>query len=203
MKSQTSLEICLKTLPIIFSLTFTALAMSGCEDSRAASTNTEVNNATSTPQTSAAEITKLKEHLAHLSGLVPDQAAVMSHLGYHFTNLWFAIQQENWPLADFYLAECRSNLKWAVRVKPIRQTTKGERVDVASIAAALDNTEFTELQQSISHKDKNKTIEIYHNTIKVCYSCHTASEKPYLRVQLPSSPEVRIINFDAKAAPPE
>ena len=37
----------------------------------------------------AAEIKKLQ-------GLAPDQAAVMSHLGYHWSNLWFAIEQENW-----------------------------------------------------------------------------------------------------------
>jgi hypothetical protein len=133
---------------------------------------------------------------------VPDQAAVMSHLGYHFSNLWFAMQKENWPLAEFYLAECRSNLKWAVRVKPVRPTRTGEPLNVAAIAEAVDNTEFAQLQAAIAAKNKVKANEIYHQTMKMCYACHTASEKPYLHVQVPSAPETRIIRFDPHTPPP-
>src|SRR5262245_970985 len=69
---------------------------------------------TAKPESLEAQVKKLQE-------LVPDQAAVMSHLGYHYGNLWFALGQENWPLADFYLSETRANLKWAIRVKPVRK----------------------------------------------------------------------------------
>lgn len=62
-----------------------------------------------------AEVEKLKAEVNRLQGLVPDQAAVMTHVAYHFTNLWFAAKDENWPLADFYLGEVRNNVKWAVR----------------------------------------------------------------------------------------
>src|ERR1044071_3460995 len=67
------------------------------------------------------QIQQLQEQIKSLQGLVPDQAAVMTHVAYHFSNLFFAIEQENWPLADFYLGEARNNVKWAVRAKPIRK----------------------------------------------------------------------------------
>ena len=38
-----------------------------------------------------AALDDLKAHIQKLEGLVPDQAAVMSHLSYHFSNLWFAL----------------------------------------------------------------------------------------------------------------
>src|ERR1700733_3497448 len=60
-----------------------------------------------------AQFEALRAEIKKLNGWAPDQAAVMSHLAYHWSNLYFAVQNENWPLADFYLSETRSNLKWA------------------------------------------------------------------------------------------
>ena len=49
---------------------------------------------------SSAQVAELTAQLKHLEGLVPDQAAVMTKVGYHFTNLYFAIDRQNWPLAQ-------------------------------------------------------------------------------------------------------
>src|SRR5262245_45174971 len=73
----------------------------------------------------AAEIARLKEEIERLKGMVPDQSHVMKDVAYHFSNLWFAGQARNWPLAAFYVNETRSHLRWAVRVRPLRQTTAG------------------------------------------------------------------------------
>src|SRR5437660_10992138 len=67
----------------------------------------------------AAAIAQLQARVNELEGQVPDQAIVMTHVAYHFTNLWFAARQHNWPLADFYLGEVRDNLKWAARVQSL------------------------------------------------------------------------------------
>src|SRR5437016_14585721 len=45
-----------------------------------------------------------------------DQAHAMADVGYHFSNLWFAADKQNWPLAAYSLGETRSHLKWAVRI---------------------------------------------------------------------------------------
>jgi hypothetical protein len=147
------------------------------------------------------QIEQLRNELKTLAGLAPDQAAVMSHLAYHWSNLWFAIDQENWPLADFYLAETRSNLKWAIRVRPMRVVNK-EKVDLKSIGEALDNSQFTQMKKAIAARDKKKCVKLYDETLPGCYACHKASDKPYLRPQRPAAPEVRVINFDPKAKEP-
>jgi len=148
------------------------------------------------------QVAELRAEVKRLDGIAPDQAAVMSHVGYHWSNLWFAVEQENWPLADFYLGEVRSNLKWAVRVKPVRVVNK-EKVDLKAIAESLDNGQLAPMKEAIARKDRKKCVTLYDDALTVCYSCHKASDKPYLRPQRPAAPEARVINFDPKAKKPE
>lgn len=146
----------------------------------------------------------LQVEVKKLQELVPDQAAVMSHLSYHFSNLWFAAKAENWDLADFYLSETRSNLRWAARVKPKRKDLQGkETVDIVAIAQALDNGPLTSLKKAIAAKDKSSFVKLYNDTLTGCYACHKASFKPYLRPQVPEAPETSMINFDPKATTPQ
>jgi hypothetical protein len=147
------------------------------------------------------QIKALRAEIKRLDGLVPDQAAIMHHLSYHWANLWFAAEQENWPLADFYLSEVRSNLKWAIRNRPLRIVNK-EKVDLKSIGEAVDNTNFTQLKEAIGKKDRKRFVKLYDETLASCYACHKASDKPYLRPQRPTAPEARVINFDPKAKDP-
>src|SRR5262249_14122123 len=81
-----------------------------------------------------AQIEQLQAQIKRLEGLVPDQAAVMTKVGYHFTNLYVAIARENWALADFYLGEAQNNIDWAVRAKPVRKDSQGRDIDLAGIA---------------------------------------------------------------------
>ena len=150
-----------------------------------------------------AEIATLREQLKKLDGLVPDQAAVMSHAGYHFANLWFAADQENWPLADFYLNETRANIKWAVRAKPFRKGPNGENIDLGAIAQAMDNTNLAGLKLAIDARQKTQFAALYTETLSLCYACHKASGKPYLRPQIPASPEARMINMNPQAKFPQ
>jgi len=142
-----------------------------------------------------ATIAQLEARLKKLEGLVPNQPTVMTHVAYHFTNLWFAAERQNWPLAEYYLGEVRSNLKWAVRVRPVRPGPSGD-VNVAGIAEAVDNTELTELQNAIHGKQTKAFVQAYDETLIACAACHQAIGKPYLRPQRPGSPEAQVINFD-------
>lgn len=150
---------------------------------------------TAAPETPPSETAQLRDQIKHLESLVPDQAAVMMKVAYHFTNLFVAVEKENWPLADFYLGEARGNIQWAVRSKPIRKDPQGREIDLGAIAQALDNTQLTELKKAIAAKDKPQFIAIYEQTLAGCYGCHTACGKPYLKLKKPARPEVDIVNF--------
>ena len=131
-----------------------------------------------------------------------DQAHVMADVGYHFANLWLAAEKQNWPLANYYLGETRSHLKWAVRLHPVRQTKAGD-VDLKGILDAVDNSFLTEVGKAIENKDATGFKTAYRQTIVGCYACHKACEKPFLRPQVPSAASVSILNFDPAATWPE
>lgn len=142
----------------------------------------------------AAELVRLKDEVERLKGMVPDQSHVMKDVAYHFSNLWFAGQARNWPLARFYLDETRSHLKWAVRIRPVRRTAAGE-VDLKSILDGVDRSLLTSVEKTIEGRDLAAFSKAYRDTLTGCYACHQASEKPYLRLHVPEAPEGRMIDF--------
>jgi glucose/arabinose dehydrogenase len=125
---------------------------------------------------------------------LPDQAHVMADVGYHFANLWFAAEKQNWPLARYYLGETRSHLKWAVRIHPMREIKAGA-VDLNGILEAVDNSLLSEVDKAITNKDVAHFEIAYRQTLAGCYTCHTACEKPFLRLRVPDAPGVSIISF--------
>jgi hypothetical protein len=163
-----------------------ATISSGCEQSSPAATQQ------THPDDLAARVKALED-------LLPSQSHMMADVGEHFTNLWFAGDAENWPLADFYLAETRSHLHWAVRRIPVRKDAQGRDVNLVSILQAFENGQLTQLKGTIDAKDKTAFVKTYTDSLTVCYSCHTAAAKPYLRPQIPTEPASRIMNFDPKA----
>ena len=127
----------------------------------------------------------------------------MQDVSYHFSNLWFAAQKENWPLAEFYNNETRSHLRWAVRIIPKRKDTHGVEIDLQTILQAFENSPWTQMKDAIAAKDKPSFEKAYRFALETCYSCHKANDKPYLRPQIPTHPETPIINFDPHAAWPK
>ena len=124
----------------------------------------------------ASEVARLKAEIGALRALVPDQSHVMKDIAYHFSNLWFAGQAQNWPLAGSYLNETRSHLRWAVRIRPVRRTTSGE-IDLRGILDGMDRSLLTGVQKAIEARDAVAFSKAYRDTLSGCYACHQASEK--------------------------
>jgi len=153
---------------------------------------------TSSGDNASVELAALRTEVARIKGLAPSQSHAMQDVSYHYTNLWFAGQKGNWPLAEFYLAETRSHLRWAVRIIPKRKVSTGE-VDLDGIRAAFDDAYLSGVEQAIKAKSTGRFSETYKFSLEGCYACHKASEKPYLRLQVPTRPETQIVNFDPNA----
>jgi hypothetical protein len=158
---------------------------SGCEQTSPAASQTPAD--------------RLAAQVKALEDLLPSQSHMMADVGEHFTNLWFAGRAENWPLADFYLSEARSHLRWAVRRIPVRKDSRGQDVNLVKILEAFENSQLTGLKQTLDRKDRTGFESVYKESLTVCYSCHKAADKPYLRPQIPNEPASRIMNFDPKA----
>jgi hypothetical protein len=165
---------------------FLVAGTSGCERSSPAAP------ADATSEALAARVKALED-------LLPSQSHMMADVGDHFTNLWFAGRAGNWPLADFYLGETKSHLRWAVRRIPVRKDNRGQDVNLVNILEAFENSQLTRLKQAIDRKERSGFESVYKESLTACYSCHKAADKPYLRPQIPEHPASRIMNFDPRA----
>ncbi len=72
----------------------------------------------------------LPTEVARLKSLVPSQSHAMMDVQFHWTNLWFAAQNKNWPLAQFYFDESRQHMTWMIRIRPVRKGPDGNDVDL-------------------------------------------------------------------------
>jgi hypothetical protein len=141
------------------------------------------------------DLAALKAEVARLKGMVPDQSHAMSDVGYHYSNLWFAGQGENWPLAQFYADETLSHLKWAVRIIPVRKDRDGREVDLVGILTALEKSSLKDLDQAVKAKDKGKFTAAYTAQLENCMACHRAASKEYIRLHVPERPDAGMVDF--------
>jgi len=130
-----------------------------------------------------------------LQKLVPSQSHAMADVAYHWTNLWFAAEQKNWPLAEFYFNEARQHMQWTIRIRPIRKDDQNRDVDLQAIFDALDASSFAGVKMAIAQKDSQKFPAAYKLALDGCYTCHKTSAKPFLRPIVPTAPAQGIIDF--------
>lgn len=147
-----------------------------------------------TADAQSADIDLLRAEVDTLRRQLPDQAHVMSDVDYHYASLWFAGQNANWPLADFYLGETRSHLNWAVRVRPVRKLSSDAELDLRPILQGIESAGLTDIKSAIDKKDLRAFDLAYRGMMGQCYGCHLAAEKPYLKLRLPQSPGARMID---------
>ncbi|MFO0978304.1 MAG: hypothetical protein U0996_18000 [Planctomycetaceae bacterium] len=152
--------------------------------------------------TQTIDVVALQKEVERLKSIVPDQAHAMQDVDYHFTNLWFAANQSNWPLAQFYFNETRSHLRWAVRIIPVRKDNSGQEVRLEDILQSIENSPLKQVEEAIGAKDREKFVAAYEFTLTSCYACHKAADKPYLRPRIPDHPASAMMNFDPNATWP-
>ncbi|MCA9100107.1 MAG: hypothetical protein KDA63_03095 [Planctomycetales bacterium] len=148
---------------------------------------------------SNAEVLSLRQDVEMLKGKVSSQSHAMADVDYHFTNLWFAAQSENWPLAEFYWDETMSHIRWAVRIIPVRKDKAGGEVRLAEILESIEQSPEMQIGETIERHDLDRFKTAYRNTLQGCYACHKAADKPYLRPRVPERPASGIVNFDPTA----
>ena len=170
----------------------------------------DVTAAAGSTPTSAAEdggarsdLDALRADVARLKANAPSQSHTMSDVGYHWTNLWFAGETKNWPLAQFYFQESRQHILWTIQLRPVRKGPDGSDVNLVPIFESIDTSAFRSVADAIQAKDSAAFSAAYRETLQACYGCHKASGLPYLRPEVPTQPSQSIINFDGAATWPQ
>ena len=146
----------------------------------------------------------LSAEVGKVETLLATQSHVMADVSFQFSNLWFAGEAKNWPLAQFFYNETRTRVRWMVRIKPIVQDPDKKDVDLQGIFDAVDKDVWSMIKTAIDKKDVAQFEAAYKLGLdKGCYSCHKSVGRPYLRPQVPTQMPQTIITFDPNAKWPE
>jgi len=151
----------------------------------------------------ADEIAALKADVEVLKGKAPSASVAMADVGFHWSNLWFAGQSGNWPLAGYYFSEARNHVRWLTRINPMPKGPDGMPVDVKGIFDGIDTSTFAAVKAAIDKKDGKEFETAYRGALESCYQCHKAVGRPYLRPMIPKALPQTIINLDARANRPQ
>jgi hypothetical protein len=131
-----------------------------------------------------------------LKSIAPTQSHTMMDVGYHWTNLWFAAEKKNWPLARYLFGEARQSMRWTMLLRPVRQLPDGKSVDVKGIFTAVDMSAFAAVQLAVEDEDNTTFASAYKSALDACYSCHVSAGLPHLRPVVPTSPASTLISFE-------
>jgi hypothetical protein len=153
----------------------------------------------------AGDVKTLQADVERLKTLLPSNSHIMMDVQWHWTNLWFAGQAQNWPLAQFYFNETRSHIQWLIKKSPIirSQGPDREEVDVAGIFDGVDTSSLADVKNAIAAKDRVKFAAAYRTMLESCYSCHKSVGRPYLRPMLPNEHVQSALTMDPNAAWPQ
>lgn len=136
----------------------------------------------------------LRAEIERLKTVVPGQAFAMTQVAYNFNNLWFAAHAENWPLAQFYVNETRTRLRWALRITPVRKVSTGD-LELQPLLDALEKDPFAKVEEAVAATNMVALETAYRATLEACHACHAASEKAYLELQVPTAPAEPMMRF--------
>jgi hypothetical protein len=98
---------------------------------------------------------------------------MVTQLG-HF-KLWYAGAVQNWPLANYELAQIRANMVDARKLHP--DTSQS---DMSTMSQPAD-----ELDQAIEAKDSAKFVKAYSKLTAACNSCHDATGVGFIKIREP------------------
>jgi hypothetical protein len=122
---------------------------------------------------------------------------------FHWTNLWFAGQKKNWPLAQFYFDESRGHMIWLLRKSPTVRGPDGKDVDIQGIFDGVDTSSLAAVKTAIEKKDGVQFAATYKTMLESCYACHKSVGRPYLRPMVPQAPTQTVMNFNPNATWPQ
>lgn len=111
-----------------------------------------------------------------LAKIVPGAGVLMVEIGYRWWALYYAGIDGNWDLASYQIDETEEAMDVISVTRPKRKEgLKG-----------FLNAHKKPLQDAIKAKDTAKFKTAFDNSVKGCNSCHKASEKGFVKWQIPT-----------------
>jgi hypothetical protein len=99
----------------------------------------------------------------------------MVEVGYRFTELYFAGQDQNWDYAQYQVEKLETALRFGLERRPKR----------AASAQSFLAKSLPEMQEVVEKADSNLFQAEIERLRSACMNCHVIEEVPYFTVELP------------------
>jgi hypothetical protein len=117
----------------------------------------------------------------------PGFGEFMSGIQVHHAKLWFAGENQNWPLADFEIHEIQESLDDIKKFCSDRPETKS----IGMIDLPIDS-----IANAIQQKDQELFKKSFILLTNTCNNCHRATEHAFNVVMIPN--DLPVVNQDFK-----
>jgi hypothetical protein len=104
--------------------------------------------------------------------------------------LWFAGKENNWDLAAYEIDEITEGLEDAEKQFPTR-----EGLPVADMIKANIDPAIEELKKAVEARSSAKFAAAFDQLTSACNTCHAGANKPFIRIQRPTSSPLSNQNF--------
>ena len=111
----------------------------------------------------------------------PGMGELMSNIQLHHSKLWFAGENQNWPLAEYN----ESLIQSAFKKIQLYHGNKSEAKAAFMIFPAMDS-----ISKAISEKDKRSFERSFLLMTVTCNNCHTVTNHPFNVITIPKIPPV-------------
>ncbi len=145
------------------------------------------NNRTKEVRQLQAKVDSLQKQLSETYR--PGLGDFMLGIQLHHAKLWFAGQNQNWPLADFEIHEILESLDDILAYCKDRPEVKA----IGMINAPIDS-----VNNAIQQKNLSSFTTSFHLLTNTCNSCHQATDHSFNVVTIPTN--LPVVNQDFKLA---
>jgi len=101
----------------------------------------------------------------------------MQEVGYRYTELYFAGQDDNWSYAKYHLDKIKTAIDNGLERRPKR----------ALSAHSFINSSIPSLINTIKSKNRNKFLKEFDIFRQACNSCHISEKVEFVKVVLPET----------------
>jgi hypothetical protein len=96
--------------------------------------------------------------------------------------LWFAGKENNWDLAAYEIDEITEGLEDAEKQFPTR-----DGLPIADMIKANIDPAIEELKKAVEARSSAKFAVAFDQLTSACNTCHAGANKPFIRIQRPTS----------------
>ena len=122
-------------------------------------------------------------HQTHEDDEEIELAVVMSHIQRHANKLYFAGQNENWPLASFYVHELEESME-EVEHGHIEE----DGINISKLMKSIGLPALKTMEEAVEGKSKVAFTSAYTNLVSNCNTCHQSAAHPYIVIINPTTP---------------